>query len=61
MVLLAFPHEGHAERSRRVREYLKEYSELLSILDVSETVNTLSLQSWIDTSRGKATKPPSAT
>ncbi|WDK10302.1 hypothetical protein CGRA01v4_01581 [Colletotrichum graminicola] len=59
VALLPFSYEVHEERSLRVREYLAELSELLSILDVSEIVNTLSLQSWVDTSRNRTTDSPS--
>ncbi|KAK0388795.1 hypothetical protein NLU13_5038 [Sarocladium strictum] len=51
---LACPEDVPEDRARRVRGYLGEFSKMLSVLDVSEMVNTLSLQSWIDTSRSKA-------
>jgi len=53
--LLSCPYDPSEERTRRATEYLREFARLLSILDVSEQVNLLSLQSWIDTSRDKHT------
>jgi hypothetical protein len=43
--LLACPYDTNEKRGRRAKEYLREFCSLLSVLDVSETVNTLSLQS----------------
>jgi hypothetical protein len=57
VALLACPEDVDEQRAGRLREYLSEFSKLLSILDVSEMMNTLSLQSWIDTSRSKAEDP----
>lgn len=51
VTLLACPFEPHEEVSRRAQEYLKEFTNKLSRLDGSETMNTLSLQSWVDTDR----------
>jgi hypothetical protein len=54
VALLAYPDDVLGERGQRIWEYLGEFSKLLSILDVSEIVNTFSLQSWVDTSGSKA-------
>lgn len=49
--LLACPFEPHEEPARRASEYLREFTNILSRLDGSEVLNTLSLQSWVDTDR----------
>lgn len=49
MLACPFPPENPA--SIRAQEYLREYTEILSRLDGSERLNTLSLQSWVDTDR----------
>ncbi|KAJ4138465.1 hypothetical protein NW768_002299 [Fusarium equiseti] len=54
VALLAYPDHALGEQAERIQAYLGEFSELLSILDVSEMVNTLSLQSWIDTSKSQS-------
>ena len=53
VALLAYPDHALGEQARRIRACVCEFSELLSILDVSEMVNTSSLQSWIDTSKSQ--------
>ncbi|KAH7025703.1 uncharacterized protein B0I36DRAFT_293333 [Microdochium trichocladiopsis] len=55
--LLAYPFDNASHdddddrRDRRAAEHLRDLSSLLSRLDVSETPSSLSLQSWVDTSR----------
>jgi len=51
--LLTCPFESYEEASKRASEYLRDFTNKLSRLDASETMNTLSLQSWIDTDRRK--------
>ncbi|KAH7230625.1 uncharacterized protein BKA55DRAFT_526060, partial [Fusarium redolens] len=51
--LLSCPDDLTKQRTQRARTYLQEFSRLLSILDVSKEINSLSLQSWIDISRDK--------
>ena len=55
MLTCPFPPENQA--LIRAQEYLREYTDILSRLDGSERLNTLSLQSWVDTDRqrGQAT------
>jgi hypothetical protein len=51
--LLTCPFESYEEASKRASEYLRDFTNKLSRLDASETMNTLSLQSWVDTDRRK--------
>ncbi|KAH9209409.1 beta-glucosidase [Leptodontidium sp. 2 PMI_412] len=56
VTLLACPFDSQHEVAKRAFGYLREFTDILSRLDGSETINTLSLQSWVDTGRkiGKA-------
>lgn len=40
----------------RAKEYLKAFTDKLRELDKSETINSLSLQTWVDTDRNEAGK-----
>lgn len=51
--LLACPFEPHEPASQRAAVYVREFTEILSRLDASETMNTTNLQSWVDTDRVK--------
>jgi len=51
VTLLACPFDSQHEVARRAFGYLREFTDILSRLDGSETINTLSLQSWVDTGR----------
>ena len=44
-------HPGDEAIAKRAKEYLKDFADKLSRLDKSEMVNSISLQSWIDTDR----------
>ncbi|KAH7028914.1 uncharacterized protein B0I36DRAFT_290164 [Microdochium trichocladiopsis] len=47
--LLACPYPAQEDRGRRVAEYVREFSAILTTLDGSEMPHSLSLQSWVDT------------
>ncbi|KAL3426769.1 quinate utilization pathway activator [Phlyctema vagabunda] len=49
--LLGCPFDSQGDVSKRATEYLLEFTNILSRLDGSEKMNTLSLQSWVDTDR----------
>ena len=51
VALLNCPFEPQEEPARRATAYLRDFSAVLSRLDGSEIMNTLSLQSWVDTDR----------
>jgi hypothetical protein len=51
VALLTCPFEPHEAASKRASEYVREYTDILSRLDGSETVSTVSLRSWVDTDR----------
>ncbi|KAH7371454.1 hypothetical protein BKA64DRAFT_327038 [Cadophora sp. MPI-SDFR-AT-0126] len=51
VTLLACPFDSQHDVARRALGYLREFTDILSRLDGSETINTLSLQSWVDTGR----------
>lgn len=51
VTMLACPFPPESPASIRAQQYLREYTEILSRLDGSERLNTLSLQSWVDTDR----------
>jgi len=51
VTLLACPFDANEEIAIRAHKYLLEYTNKLSRLDKSETMNTMSLQSWVDTDR----------
>ncbi|KAL2063233.1 hypothetical protein VTL71DRAFT_5038 [Oculimacula yallundae] len=51
VTLLACPFDSQHEVARRAFGYVREFTDILSRLDGSETINTLSLQSWVDTGR----------
>jgi hypothetical protein len=52
--MLACPFPPGSPTSIRSQEYLREYTDILSRLDGSERLNTLSLQSWVDTDRQRS-------
>lgn len=49
--LLACPFHPDAPESQRATEYLQHSSNILARLDRSENMNTIHLQSWVDTDR----------
>ncbi|KAH8422415.1 uncharacterized protein LDX57_000169 [Aspergillus melleus] len=49
--LLACPFHPDAPEAQRATEYLQHSSNILARLDRSENVNTIHLQSWVDTDR----------
>ncbi|KAJ5737711.1 uncharacterized protein N7483_002836 [Penicillium malachiteum] len=49
--LLACPFSSDDPISKRVREYVGQSTEILSRLDQSESLNTMYLQTWVDTDR----------
>ncbi|KAJ6007444.1 beta-glucosidase [Penicillium herquei] len=49
--LLACPFGPDDPISKRVREYVGQSTEILSRLDQSESLNTMHLQTWVDTDR----------
>lgn len=51
VTLLACPFEAQDERGRRAEGYLREFTGVLAGLDHSDTINTLSAQSWVDIDR----------
>lgn len=51
--LLACPFPVDDPISERVREYVRQSTEILSRLDRSESLNTMHLQTWVDTDRIK--------
>ena len=51
VALLNCPFEPQEEPARRATVYLRDFSAVLSKLDGSEMMTTLSLQSWVDTDR----------
>ena len=51
IALLTCPYAPASEPGQRAAQYLKELTGKLSKLDRSEALNSLSLQSWVDTER----------
>lgn len=51
--MLACPYGEEDMASKRAAEYIRELTTILSRLDRSERINTINLQSWVDTDRIK--------
>ena len=49
--LLACPYPSDSDTGQRASQYLRDLTDKLSRLDRSEALNSLSLQSWVDTER----------
>lgn len=49
--LLSCPFEPHEPASLRAAEFVREFTQILSRLDASESVATTNLQTWVDTDR----------
>ena len=56
--LFTCPYGPREPASQRAATYVREFSDILSRLDASETMNTTNLQSWIDTDRVKGPVTP---
>lgn len=56
--LFACPFKPEEPASQRAAIYVRRFTDMLSRLDASETVNTANLQSWVDTDRIKGPVTP---
>jgi hypothetical protein len=54
--LLSCPFEPHEPASLRAAEFVREFTQILSILDSSECIATTNLKTWVDTDRERGRK-----